>query len=521
MIRIKTLTLPVVSALVASVLMPAQADVAMQLSSHKAYRQNKTGATAFRGGVFDIYLRDGNGVYVGGCARDAYWPPNIPLDPCPGGSTAYVIYGDIDEDVPRLGPYFWMTDVIPALIIEPRRPDLCLLKAAPPSDLGRPYGGFKDYSYGVYYNLHTTNVWESVITRYETHRTYNANQLGKFEDEIVPGVYHYAFPRLGYPNLNVPISPVIYPIAEGYATKNNQKTGVRFTANSNWTKNGFMELSYIRPNVIKWSGFSPTVVFPSVDKLYFSMRYLQDPKNPLSELSYTNPDTFEAPASLFPSFVSGGDPRILLANPFVTSFTMPPIFPGGSTAVIELELDRGFQTGGVTYDFSTRRFQIPVIVVNRYSEYAEMRFGTGARTAILADYDKDGYNNLNEWILDSRADDSASVPIDPFPFAHPAVINPITFEETSPAYYGFTVKKKRGTVPIVYHMVQRSIDGGKTWQKFGTNALWKVTNSANQIRVESAVLDDNNTPLNPFDDFQIEPPGTAGHLYRVKITLKR
>lgn len=513
MIRIKTLSLPLVSALFASATLPAVADVALTLSSQKTYRQNKLGQTAFRGGRFDIVLRDGNGIYVAGCAREFYWPPNVPLDPCPGGSTAFVLFGDVDPDVPNLGPYFWMTDVIPAIIIEPRRPDLCKLRAAPASDLPRPSTDFKDSSFGVYYNLHEADVRESVITRYDSARTYNDGQRGKFEDEIVTGVYHYLFPRLGNSDLRVPISPVIYPMPEGFAKINNQKTGVQFIPNEKWSR-GFMELSYIRPNVIRWKGFAPQVTFPSVDKLYFSMRFLSNPKNPLSDTTFVNPDTSEAPASFFPGFVSGGDPRILLPNPFVESFTLPPVFPGGSTAVIELELDRSFQTGGVTFDFSTRKFQIPVKVVNRYTEYAELRFGNadGSKgTALTQDFDKDGFNNLNEWILDSRADDSTSVP-------RPILALPRNvgnFFDPLP-YYGFTFPKKRGTVPKVIQTLQRSTDNGRTWSKFESNISWTVTETADEFAVRSNFDDIFAFPIEP-----VQPPGTAGELYRVRVTLPK
>jgi hypothetical protein len=511
MIRTQTLSLPLVSALLASATLPAMADVALTLSSQKEYRQTKKGESAFRGGRFDIVLRDGNGIYVGGCAREAYWPPNVPLDPCPGGSTAFVLFGDVDPETPNAGPYFWMTDVIPALIIEPRRPDLCKLRAAPASNLPRPSTDFKDSSYGVYYNLHEADVRESVITRYDSARTYGANQRGKFEKEIVTGVYHYLFPRLGNSTLRVPISPVIYPMPEGYAKVNNKKAGVQFIANEKWS-GGFMELSYIKPNVIRWKGFSPSVTYPAVDSLYFSMRFLSDPRNPLSNVTYVNPETSEAPASFFPGYVSGGDPRILLANPFVESFTLPPVFPGGSTAVIELELDRSFQTGGVTFDFSTRKFQIPVRVVNRYSEYAELRFGRSngqKSTGLTADFDKDGVNNLNEWILDSRADDFTSVP-------RPIVALPRNVGNIFPPlpYYGFTFTKKRGTVPRVVQILQRSTDNGITWRKFESDANWTVTETAEEFVVRSNFDNLLALPIEP-----VQPPGTAGDLYRIRVTL--
>lgn len=507
MIRAKTLSLPLVSALLASAVVPAEADVAMSLSSHKTYRQNKAGKTNFRGGSFDITVRDGNTIRVGGCEWPYYVPANL-LRVCSGGSTGFVLFGDPDDSFG--GPYFWFTEVIPALIIEPRRPELCVLKAAPASKLKRPSSGFKDSSYGLYYNLHQPDAIESIITRYDYTRTYSAKQRRTFEEEIVPGVYHYSFPRLTNPVLRVPISPVIYPLPEGYAEKNNQKTGVMFESTGRWTKSGFMELSYIKPNIIKWKGFSPSTTFAAVDNLHFSMKYLSDESNPHSEVSQVNPDTGESPASFFPTYVNGTDPKILLANPYVNSFTLPPIFKGGSKAVMELELDRGFQTGGITYDLSSRKFQIPVIIINRYTEYAELRFGSTKKsnTGILDDYDKDGYNNLNEWILDSRADDSASIPAAPVTVYHEAALDNLGFVIT-PAYYGFTVEKKKGTRPAIEYTLQRSTNNGITWKEFVSDGTWIVTETTDAFYVESAEFTTT------------QPAGTGGHRYRVKITLDR
>lgn len=506
MIRTQTLSLSLASVLLATAVAPLQAEVVLQNNTRKTFRQNKKGDVVFRGGNYDVSMRDGNAIIAGGCISLFYQVPN-PF--CPGGTTGFVIYGDPTGD--NAGPYFWFTDVIPAIIIEPRRPELCLLQAAPPSDLPRPYSGFKDSSFGIYYNLHeSATVREYVITRYTTSRKYSDKQLTKFEKEIVPGVYHYNFPRLHNPVLKVNINPVIYPIPEGYAEKNNQKFGVRYKP-TRWTKKGFMELSYIKPNVIKWSGFSPTTTYPTVDRLYISLRYMQNNKDPLSELTFTDPVTGERPASVFPNFVTGGDPRVLLANPFVDSFTLPPVFKSGTTAVVELELDRAFQTGGVTYDFSDRKFQVPVVFVNRYSEYAELRFGDKTKlVGILDDFDGDGYNNLNEWILESRADDSASIPIPPLPILNPTEFYPVFI----PYYFGFTVEKQRGTVPKVNYTLQRSFNNGKTWSEFVSDANWTVTETKDQFKVESQVFD-------PTTFLYTQPPGTEDHIYRVKITLAK
>jgi len=501
MIRTKTLSLPFVSALLASAVVPAEADVAMSLSSQKTYRQNEAGNTRFRGGRFDITVRDGFANSVGGCEWTNYVPANL-LQACSGGSTGFVLFGNPDDSFG--GPYFWFTDVIPALIIEPRRPELCILKAAPASQLPRPASGFTDASYGLYYNLHTANAVESIITRYNYSRTYKSGQRAKFDQEIVPGVYHFTFPRLGDPVLRVPVSPVIYPLPEGLEERNNQKTGVQFESTGRWTKTGFMELSYIKPNIIKWKGFSPSTTFAAVDTLHFSMKYLSDEKNPNSNVTNVDPVTGESPASFFPPYVNGQDPRVTLANPYVDSFTLPPIFKGGSKAVIELELNRGFQTGGITYDLSWRKFQIPVIIVNRYTDYSELRFGnTTSKTAILDDYDKDGYNNLNEWILDSRADDASSIPQ-----------APVAQADATRLTFGFTVDKKRGTVPKVVYTLQRSTNNGRTWKEMVSDANWIVTETADQFDVQSRFYSQTTFA-------QIQPPGTAADIYRVKITLRK
>jgi hypothetical protein len=483
-----------------------------------------------------VNVADGNGVYIAGCARTAYWRPNIPLDPCPGGSTAYLLFGNIDGAFNTGGiRYYWVTSVIPAIIIEPRRPDLCFLTAAPASDLKRPSKGFSDGSFALYYNLHTDGVSEYVISRYSNYRLYGPDQRDKFEAEIVPGVYYYTFPRLNYPNLKAALSTVIYPMAEGKQTINRQEVGFDFTFDDSrtWTKNGFVELSYNKPNIIKWNGLTPSNVFAQVDNLYFSMRVMSNPNNPNSTLDLIDNDTLE-PQSVFPGFATGGDPRILMANPYVTSVTLPPIFPSGTRAMIELELDRNFQTGGISYDFSTRRFQIPVVVVNRYSEYAELSFeNLSGNSDLLADFDKDGYNNLTEWILDSRAEDSTSIPFPPFPTNMPQQLNS---DVTPPrvvrnAYYGFTVDEKLETVPDVAYTVQRSRDFGRTWQVMTSDADWSVKRvriaagafpgtereqAKAQIRVESKRFTTDTAGLITY----VQPPGTESDRYRVKITKK-
>jgi hypothetical protein len=190
----------------------------------------------------------------------------------------------------------------------------------------------------------------------------------------------------------------------------------------------------------------------------------------------------------------------------------------------------------VTFDASTRKFQIPVVVVNRYSEYAEVTFENAkSKVSLLEDYDNDGYNNLNEWILDSNASDASSIPEAPIARANPEELNeePVVPRIVRAAYFGFTVVKKLETVPAVKYTLQRSRDDGVTWEKFATDDDWSVTSvrlSAGafprrerdpeqiEIRVESKVREEIDLGGGLIiEGEQIQPPGTENDIYRVKI----
>ena len=532
MIRIKTLTFPLISALVAALSVPASAQVSLDISSNKTYRQNKKGIF-FRGGEFTVDLTDGSAFYVGGCAAPYYLP--LGTLGCPGGTTAFLTRGQLDG-VETFGPYYWISSITQGRTIEPRRPNLVFLRAAPASTLPRPAGGFADESFTLSYNLHTTEVRDYTITRYAKFTDYSRRERKNFESDIVPGAYHYSFPRLGYPNLVAPITATIFPMVEGIATKSNKTQGFRFLTNDNrWTKKGFMELSFLKPNTIRWEGLEPNVVYPSVDALYFSIRVMQDPTNPNSNLDLVDNDVGGAPQSVFPAFASGGDPRALLRNSFVDSYTTPPIFEGGTKGVLEVEVQRTFPTGGVAYDFSDRKFQVPVMVVNRYTDYQEVFFEGKGNKAILEDPDRDGYNNLNEWILDSNGNEAGSIPVAPLAGNNPIEFDFESFQILRYQYYGFTIRKKLATVPKVKYILQRSKDEGRTWTKFVTDGDWNVTTVRKEagappgrerdparveIRVESRWGTDGE--LLDFPDFpgfeeQGMPPGTGSDLYRVKI----
>ena len=225
--------------------------------------------------------------------------------------------------------------------------------------------------------------------------------------------------------------------------------------------------------------------------------------------------------------------------------------------MVEVQVQRLLSPNGVSYDFSTRKFQIPVVVVNKFSDYQESTFfKKGTKKKILEDNDGDGFNNLNEWILDSDGADSENTPRQPIPAAVAAVydLDYLAFFSrvrlVRGQYFGFTITKKLGTQPAVVETLQRSKDGGKTWEDFkngyylldgtysvtppdliterffkwsvktvklapGVGSLRENSSRREEIRVESGYYDNDN-------GFEYEqPPGSENETFRVKVTLKK
>ena len=546
--RIKTLSLPLISGILASAALPANAQVSLDLSSQAVYRQFEgQAAMSFAGGSFDINFGDGSVISIGGCNFVKYYPPGFFLGVCTLGTTGFLTSGTINGATLAF-PYLLVTGVNPAQVVAPRRANLVKLSAAPASSLPRPSGGFTDNSASLYFNLNTAgNIREYILTHYDATRVYAKSERERFSEQIVPGVYHYSFPRLSNPILPATISATIYPMAEGFAKRNNVEEGFKFNDvnGSKFDKNGFIELSYIRPNTIQWNQLPPAIVFPGVDSLYFSIRVLKDQENPKSPVVPV--DRFSGrQQAIFPSFTNDGDPRVLLASPLVSQFVTPPVFEGGTKGVVEVQLARFFQTGGVTYDFSDRKFQIPVVVVNRYSEYQELIIEKPkSNSEILKDTDGDGYNNLNEWILDSSAVDAGSIPVAPVAQDVPTLYDFDyldyyfffgTYRIVREQYYGFTIDQKLGTKPGVVYTLQRSRDQGKTWKKFVSDTDWSVrkvvlapgvgspkANSPKrvQIWVESKYNAGGQLITDLNSTIQGPPPGTLNDRYRVKITLAK
>jgi hypothetical protein len=525
----------------AMIALPAAAEIEFSTSTNKTYRAGLNGLL-FTGGTFDVSLRDGNGVYASGCRRAFYWSPNT-RDSCPLGATGFLRYGNLDDEEVGAASYYSIISVIPAVVIEPRTPLAARLISAPASKLPRPSGGFGDRSYGLNYNLHANSVSEYNISIYEKTESYSADQRSKFESEIVKGVYQYVFPRLKQPTVPASLNTTIYQMAEGTAKINNQVTGFDFAKtlknkliqpnNPDGLPAGFVEFSQSMPTTVNWQGLTPSNVLANVDKLHISIRRMVDPLNPSSTTLDLIDDASGSPAAIFPPYLTGREPRVLLTSPYNTSFVFAPILRGGSRGMLQLELSRTFKTGNVTYDFSNRKFEIPILVVNRYTDYA-LRSGI-TKAKIADDTDGDGFDNMTEWILDSNARFAGSIPAIEAPMNHRIEFSTRGIKEKQ--YYGFQIDKKLLTIPAVQYTLQRSFDGGGTWHNFVSDAKWNVftqvyspgqspvldetdTAGRERIRVESK-YDSDGKIYNPAlrDSItQGPPPDIQNESYRVLIT---
>lgn len=145
----------------------AQADVYMGLAVNKRHYQRNSFKVDFDSGELDLILRDGL-VILAPCATDPqlfFFGPSLP---CPLGATGFVAQGDIDRDGIRDDNQYWsVASVIPALAIEPSRPELAQLFSAPPSKLPRPLPNFRDDSVVTFYDISTAAVLQYDQSRYE------------------------------------------------------------------------------------------------------------------------------------------------------------------------------------------------------------------------------------------------------------------------------------------------------------------------------------------------------------------
>ncbi len=378
--------------------------ISMAFQTTRSYRQNPDNV-AFQGGAFGINVTDGNAA-ITGCPLNGspiFFGP-APLIGCQIGATGLIASGDIDRDGIRDTNTYWeIVSVQPAIAIEPFRPELVRLYAAPPSQLPRPLGLFGESSFVIWFNIQTTAIRQSPITGYNFAIPYTAGERNRMDNELVHGLYQFTFPRLGAPNVPIGLSVTHAPIPEGRIKKNNVWQGVRFLSptrkpSMNWSADGFVQYDPRLITKICWEGNAQNIVYPQSDQLYFSLRGF-------------NPDTLPIPNNptapvgdpVFPPIVGPTEARVLLPSPIDTEFVMPPfVRPVGSEAVVRLTLERALPSSLITTDRATRHFELPVRFVDTYEGWAVITFPFGSPSSVTApDADPDGDGRINslEWAL--------------------------------------------------------------------------------------------------------------------------
>lgn len=149
----------------------------MGLAANKRHYQSNAFNLTFDGGDLTLRLRDGLVILDGACVIDPqlfFFPPSD-IPPCPLGATGFIAAGDVDRDGIRDDNQYWsVLSVIPALVIEPSRPELAQLYSAPPSKLPRPLPNFRDDSVVTFYDISTAAVTQYDQSRYELIRRYGS-----------------------------------------------------------------------------------------------------------------------------------------------------------------------------------------------------------------------------------------------------------------------------------------------------------------------------------------------------------
>lgn len=416
-------------------LQPLAAQVDLQFSDFKRFRQVAPTTSNFLGGSLDVTLWDGNAVYTGcfGNGLPFITPPTTPG--CPIGTTALIVSGDLDQDGVSDTSSFWSIVAINrAQAVEPFVADRLSLYSSPSPFLPKPLTGFRDSSVQIFYNVLTPPPSRYRITRYAFDRPYGAgsSELTRMRREVQQGTYTFIVPRLnpeplpaGYPQLDFAIPVNHDPPLEAWPGK-----GVVPTVNdwllqndANW-RNGRIEID---PRIFfrfTWRGFNGSTVRQG-DSTRFSLIdidqndlivYPPYPGNPY------HPDPLIAAlatpvAERAPQLLTTPSTGIELP-PLSTLSTVGYAFDPGVQLRAQLEFSRSAYTSAAARDTSQRIFEWDVFLVDTYNGYAQQTFPSrtfpiGTSAAQMApnfDFDGDGWTNLEEFALQTNPADAAETP---------------------------------------------------------------------------------------------------------------
>lgn len=369
----------------------------------------------FEGGSWDLAVVDGLAPVLP-CANGSlsFIPPSLG---CTAGTTGLITVGDFDGDGIRdTGLFFSIAQPIPAINIEPFQTGLVEFASGPPSELPRPLGAFSwiDNSVVAFFDLvnDPRNGVGFEITSYQSTRLYGPLELERQRDEIVPGTYRFSFPALGSDADNPSSFMMVHGHREmaeafpGPGGRSVSSSGIsvgndfRPTNDDSWS-NGVMELD---PRIVfnfGWEGINPQT-FIVGDRLFFALRDRLDDRiifPPFPAVDPPNPESSQ--------LIGGGTLGIPTGYELGPNFFLP-----GQEARVEIEFLRNLPVGN-TVDTSVRFFRWDVNFVDSFAGFQNLGFPAGSDESLVvpeADFDDDGFTNLEEFALQTDPVDPASIP---------------------------------------------------------------------------------------------------------------
>ncbi|MGB1260140.1 MAG: hypothetical protein ACPG6P_08880 [Akkermansiaceae bacterium] len=384
----------------------------VSFTSAKSGFQTAPTTVLYSGGALRLDISDGS-FQIAPCAFNGttladgapFFPSQMP--PCPLGTTAVVIDGDVDLDGFRdAGLFFSLPSApLPASVIAPSHPELVTVISAPPSLFPRPgilpvvEGGAE-----IFYNvLDWVDQRNYQIAGYVHQQNFLATEAerARHDRTVVTGTYKLGLPGLlpanaplGTPNQQVVVSLTKFPMPESWPglTQSPLDWGFRFTNDDNWS-NGAMEFDPRVANDITWQGIHTQNSFDGADEVIMWFAATQAA------------DMFQLPA--FPTdpnvvFPPSGSP-FRLPNIRIGYYRLPQFFfTPGDEAFIYIRFDRNQPSTLVTSDTSVRVWGVPIRFIDSYEGFKQLGFPANTPDNLrlpTGDFDGDGATNLMEFAL--------------------------------------------------------------------------------------------------------------------------